>query len=75
MKFSFLLLEAIRGSEIPLRFEPGAEEAIAKPITELLRAWLRGHEPRQPDTAFDLGRKALIAQLLEELEDARDIVA
>ena len=29
MKFQDLLIAAIRRSEIPLRFEPGAEEAVA----------------------------------------------
>ena len=39
LKFPDLLISAIKRSEIPLRFEPGAEEAVAKPVTEVLRAW------------------------------------
>jgi len=33
MKFSELLIGAIGKSEIPLRFEPGAEEAVAAPVS------------------------------------------
>ena len=32
MKFQQLLASAIESSEIPLRFEPGATEAVAKPV-------------------------------------------
>ena len=46
MKFPELLLEAINRSEIPLRFEPGADESVAAPVTELIRAWLLSHAPR-----------------------------
>jgi hypothetical protein len=73
MKFDDLLLAAIRRSEIPLRFEPGAEEAVAKPVTEVLRAWVESHEPPEPRSDFDYGQKALIAQLLEELSGSRDL--
>ena len=45
MKFPELLIQAIQRSEIPLRFEPGAEEAVATPVTELVRAWLTSHRP------------------------------
>jgi hypothetical protein len=45
MTFGEYLLLAIRRSEIPLRFEPGAEEAVAKPVTAFLKAWLLAHEP------------------------------
>ncbi len=34
MKFPELLVAAIQRSEIPLRFEPGAEEAVAKPLID-----------------------------------------
>ena len=34
MKFQELLIGAIQRSEIPLRFEPGAEEAVAQPVTQ-----------------------------------------
>ena len=37
MKFSELLIHAIEQSEIPLRFEPGAEESVAHPVTEMLK--------------------------------------
>ena len=69
MKFSELLILAIRRSEIPLRFEPGAEEAVAQPVLELLRAWIQAHQPHQPETDFDYGRKALVEQLLGELNE------
>lgn len=71
MKFSEVLLAAIGRSEIPLRFEPGAEEAMAKPITEMLQAWIAAHLPDEKgETEFDAGSRALIAQLLAELDDS-----
>ena len=45
MNFPELLLAAIQRSEIPLRFEPGAEDAVAKPVTEMLQAWIAAHLP------------------------------
>ena len=69
MKFAELLLAAIRRSEIPLRFEPGAEEAVAAPVTELLRAWLETHQPS------DSSQQALLAQLIDEVTGARDLPA
>ncbi len=73
MKFAEVLIAAIRRSEIPLRFEPGAEEAVAKTVTELLRAWLEAHEPPAPRSDFDYGQKSLIALLLEELSGSTDV--
>jgi hypothetical protein len=73
MKFPDVLMAAIRRSEIPLRFEPGAEEAVAKPVTDLLRAWLEAHEPAEARSEFDYGQKALIAVLLEELNGSKDV--
>lgn len=73
MKFADLLTAAIQGSEIPLRFEPGAEEAVAKPVTELLQAWLEAHRPSQPRSDFDYGREALIAELKDELTGVKDV--
>ena len=73
MKFSDLLVAAIQRSEIPLRFEPGAEEAVALPVTELLRAWLEAHRPAEARTDFEFGQQALITQLLEEIEGAREV--
>lgn len=73
MKFSELLLDAIRNAEIPLRFEPGAEAAVAEPITELLKAWVAVHDPDPAAGEFEYGQKALIVRLIEELEDERDI--
>jgi len=73
MKFADVLLAAIRRSEIPLRFEPGAEEAVAKPVTALLQAWLEAHEPAEPRSDFDYGQKALIAVLLEEVNGSKDV--
>jgi hypothetical protein len=73
MKFPELLLAAIQRAEIPLRFEPGAEEAVAKPVTELLRAWISTHIPPDSDTEFDNGYAALAAQLLAELEGEAEV--
>lgn len=73
MKFADVLIAAIRRSEIPLRFEPGAEEAVAKPVTELLRAWLDAHQPAEPRSDFEYGQKALIALLLDELNGSKDV--
>ncbi|HYW42079.1 MAG TPA: hypothetical protein VE959_04430 [Bryobacteraceae bacterium] len=73
MKFEELLLAAIQGSEIPLRFEPGAEEAVAKPVTEVLRAWIQAHLPEAPGSEFGAGYRALAVQLLAELEGSSDL--
>ena len=73
MKFSDLLLDTVRNAEIPLRFEPGAEEAITKPVTELIRAWVAMHSPDRAGDEFDYGQKALVVRLLEELEDLHEI--
>jgi hypothetical protein len=78
MKFQELLLAGIQRSEIPLRFEPGAEEAVAKPVTEVLQAWVGAHMPRTPapggaDPAFDAGRRALAVELLAELDGSADL--
>ena len=70
MLFSDLLLQAIRRSEIPLRFEPGAEEAVAEPVTQLIRVWLQVHQPPEVSSDFDRGQLALLRRLLEELEGA-----
>ena len=73
MKFSDLLRDVIRNAEIPLRFEPGAEEAIIEPVTELLRAWVAIHNPEDARDEFDYGQKALVVRLIEELEDLHDL--
>jgi hypothetical protein len=73
MRFPELLIEALKQSEIPLRFEPGAEESVARQVTELVRAWLEAHEPRDTSTPFHDGQKKLIARLLAELEGAVDL--
>ena len=73
MKFSELLVDAIGQSEIPLRFEPGAEEAVAAPILEMLKVWIAAHDPTSARRDFDLGQKALVAQLLDELTDRVDL--
>jgi hypothetical protein len=73
MKFPDLLTAAIQRSEIPLRFEPGAEQAVAKPVTELVRGWLEAHRPPEPRSDFDYGREALIAELVDELTGAKDV--
>ncbi len=73
MKFEDLLLAAIRRSEIPLRFEPGAEEAVAKPVTEILRAWISAHLPDSADSEFDAGYRALAVLLLAELDGQEEL--
>ena len=73
MKFEELLLSAIRRSEIPLRFEPGAEEAVARPVTEALEAWIAAHMPANRETEFDAGYAALAAQLLAEMDGSCDL--
>ena len=75
MKFQELLIAAIERSEIPLRFEPGAEEAVAKPVAEILQAWIQAHLVTGSDTEFDAGYNALAAQLLAEIEGSADLPA
>ncbi len=73
MKFEELLNAAIQHSEIPLRFEPGAEEAVAKPIIEVLQAWISAHLPEHADNDFESGRRALGVQLLAELDGSAEL--
>ncbi len=73
MKFEELLLSAIRRSEIPLRFEPGAEESVAKPVMEVLQAWVSAHMPDTADSEFDAGRRALAVELLSELDGSANL--
>ena len=73
MKFQELLVSAIQRSEIPLRFEPGAEEAVAKPVTEVLQAWISAHLPEHAESEFDSGRRALAVELLAELDGSTDL--
>ena len=73
MKFQELLLSAIQRSEIPLRFEPGAEESVAKPVTEVLQAWVGAHIPDRADSDFDAGWRALAVQLMAELDGSADL--
>ena len=73
MRFPDLLIEALNKSEIPLRFEPGAEESVAKQVTDLLRLWLEAHEPPDPSTPFLKGQQALVDRLLAELEGAVEL--
>ncbi|HLH15926.1 MAG TPA: hypothetical protein VKX45_01835 [Bryobacteraceae bacterium] len=73
MQFQELLIGAIRRSEIPLRFEPGAEESVAKPVTELLQTWIAAHVPEDSETEFDAGYRALAVQLLAELEGSAEL--
>ena len=72
MKFEDLLIGAIKRSEIPLRFEPGAEEAVAKPVTEVLQAWISAHIP-SGDGEFNAGWRALAVQLLAELDGSLNL--
>jgi hypothetical protein len=73
MKFHDLMIEAIGRSEIPLRFEPGADEAVAKPVKELLEAWITAHLPDEATSDFDRGRRSLALQLLSELSGASEL--
>jgi hypothetical protein len=73
MKFQELLTAAIERSEIPLRFEPGAEEAVAKPIIEILQAWISAHMPERANTDFDSGRRSLAVQLMAELDGSAEL--
>ena len=69
MTFAELLLSAIHRSEIPLRFEPGAEEAVARPVTEMLQAWIASHLPTGDSRSdYDAGYRALAVRLLAELD-------
>jgi hypothetical protein len=68
MKFQDLLIAAIERSEIPLRFEPGAPEAVAQTVTETLKAWITAHLPATTGSDFDAGYRALAVRLLAELE-------
>jgi hemerythrin len=74
MKFQELLIGAIRSSEIPLRFEPGAEEAMAKSVMEMLQLWIAQHVPdEESDSEFDAGYRALAVQLLTEMEGTAEL--
>jgi len=73
MKFQDWLIAAIERSEIPLRFEPGAAEAVAKPVTEALQEWISTHLPESADSDFDAGYRALAVRLLAELEGSSDL--
>jgi hypothetical protein len=73
MKFHDLLIEAIGRSEIPLRFEPGADESVAKPVMELLEAWITSHVPEDAATDFVRGQRALAVQLLAELKGSAEL--
>ena len=73
MKFSDLLTDTVRNAEIPLRFEPGAEEAVVEPVTDLLRRWVAIHDPDSPKGDFEYGQRALVLRLLEELDDQHEL--
>jgi hypothetical protein len=73
MRFPELLIEALKKSEIPLRFEPGAEESAAIQVTNLLRLWLQAHQPKDLKGGFEKGQIALLDRLLAELEGAVDL--
>lgn len=73
MKFRNVLIASIQRSEIPLRFEPGAEDAVAQPIIEMLQTWVAAHVPEDSETEFDAGYRALAVQLLAELDGSADL--
>ena len=67
MLFPELLIEALKKSEIPLRFEPGAEESVAKQVTDLIRVWLEAHESK------DASQRVLLQRLLAELDGQMEL--
>lgn len=73
MKFQEVLIAAIQRSEIPLRFEPGADEAVAQPVTEVLKAWVSAHIPQSANSDYDAGYRALAVQLLAELDGSASL--
>ena len=73
MKFQDLILAAIQRSEIPLRFEPGADESVAQPVTEVLQAWITAHMPLTARSDYEAGFRALAVQLLAELDGSADL--
>jgi hypothetical protein len=73
MKFEELLIAAIQRSEIPLRFEPGAEESVARPVIQTLQAWIAAHIAENAETEFDSGYRALAVQLLAELDGSANL--
>ena len=73
MTFPDLLITAIQRSAIPLRFEPGAEEAVAQPVIEALEAWISAHLPKSANSEFDAGYRALAVRLLAELAGSADL--
>lgn len=75
MTFSELLIAAIRQSEIPLRYEPGAEESVAEPVTRLLVAWVEAHMPNEVDDDYSRGQKSVLGQMLDELNGSRELPA
>lgn len=73
MTFQDLLAAAIESSEIPLRFEPGATESVAGPVTEMLHSWISAHMPPDSGSPFDRGRATLVVQLLAELGGSAEL--
>ncbi len=73
MKFQQLLIAAIQRADIPLRFEPGAEESVAAPVIDMLQNWVAAHIPDDSETEFDAGYRALALQLLAELEGSANL--
>ena len=73
MKFQQMLSDAIESAEIPLRFEPGATESVARPVIDMLHAWIAAHVPPDTGSPFDAGRAALAIELLAELTDSADV--
>jgi hypothetical protein len=67
MKLSDLLVLSMRRAEIPLRFEPGAEESLLAQVNEVLKAWLESHEPA------DYSQRDLLRQLLAEVEGRAEL--
>jgi hypothetical protein len=74
MKFSELLLAALRRSGISPRAESYSEREAAAPIVRMLQAWVARHLPEDgEDSEFDAGYRALAVQLLAELDDSANL--
>lgn len=67
MKFSELLHEAIRTAKADL--SEADARSIAETVLELLRGWIEIHEPDDAEVDPQDPQRALVMQLIEELED------
>ena len=49
------------------------EESVARPVIEMLKVWVGAHDPESAGGEFEYGRKALVVELLNELDDQTDL--